>query len=172
MCMDRSNLSLSTRLFIQFTMLLPYSARLRRNNIRIVLASMSPRRQELMRMLLPDERTTRNAAASDDPAAATGSTGGPVPFRCVPSTFAEDLLHSDHADGASYACATSLAKAKEVWMRVQSDTDILIAADTVVLLDGEILEKPACTNKLNNGHFALTNVAYQLIMTHFTSNDG
>ena len=135
-------------------MLLPYSARLRRSGVRIVLASMSPRRQELMRLLFPDELPSAAAAAAAAAAAGSSadatavsapasSSGGPVPFRCVPSTFAEDLPHSAHASAASYACATSLAKAREVWARVRQDTDVLIAADTVVVRDGAILEKPA-----------------------------
>jgi predicted house-cleaning NTP pyrophosphatase (Maf/HAM1 superfamily) len=110
-------------------MLLPYSARLRAANVRIVLASLSPRRQELMSLLLP---------------AAPGVGGGPVPFKCVPSTFAEDLLHEAHDNAAHYACETSMAKAREVWARTADSCDVLIAADTVVALDGRILEKPAC----------------------------
>lgn len=103
-------------------------------------------------MLLPDEQTSSTtataavstpAAAASSSASSSSSTDGRVPFRCVPSTFAEDLPHSAHATAASYACATSLAKAREVWSRVKNETDVLIAADTVVVRDGTILEKPA-----------------------------
>ncbi len=104
-------------------------------------------------MLLPDEQTASAASSSSAAAdsisssaasAPPASSGGPVPFRSVPSTFAEDLPHSAHPTAASYACATSLAKAKEVWARVSKETDVLIAADTVVVRDGQILEKPGC----------------------------
>lgn len=112
-------------------MLLPYSARLRSSGVRIVLASTSPRRRELMALLLPYG----------------GAAAGGVPFTCVPSSFAEDLPHSAHESAASYALATCAAKAEEVWARVAADTDVLIAADTVVVRDGVILEKPQCQSR-------------------------
>lgn len=114
-------------------MLLPYSCRLRSSGVRIVLASTSPRRRELMALLLPSG------------GAAAGGRG--LPFACVPSSFAEDLPHSAHESAASYALATCAAKAEEVWARVAADTDVLIAADTVVVRDGVILEKPQCQSR-------------------------
>jgi predicted house-cleaning NTP pyrophosphatase (Maf/HAM1 superfamily) len=130
-------------------MLLPYSARLRQAQVRIVLASLSPRRKELMERIFPAEPASRAATAAGSLASTDGSamaavatSGGPVPFVCVPSTFPETLPHSDHVNAASYACATSLAKAKEVWEREGARTHILLAADTVVVRDGIILEKP------------------------------
>jgi len=122
-------------------MLLPYCARLRSSGVRIVLASTSPRRRDLMALLLPAAGGATSAAAS-----AAGSAGESVgvPFACVPSNFAEDLPHSAHASAASYAQATCGAKAAEVWSRVADRADVLIAADTVVVRDGVILEKPQC----------------------------
>lgn len=132
-------------------MLLPYSARLRAAGVQIVLASLSPRRKELMGLLLPPApRSAAEASAAGAASAAASSSSPaasaplPVPFACVPSTFAEDLSHALYPTAASYACATSLAKAREVWARVGAHSDLLIAADTVVTLDGKILEKPAC----------------------------
>jgi septum formation protein len=133
-------------------MLLPYSARLRATNVRIVLASTSPRRRELMALLFPPEPVASAPVSAAAAAGTSAASAAPValssaslsvPFRCVPSTFAEDLLHSDHASAASYACATSLAKAHEVWSRVRGEAHILLAADTVVVRDGVILEKPS-----------------------------
>ena len=130
-------------------MLLPYSARLRAANVQIVLASLSPRRKELMGLLLPpapsaSSATAAAASSSSSSTPAVAAAPLPVPFSCVPSSFAEDLSHAAYPTAASYACATSLAKAREVWARVGSHSDLLIAADTVVTLDGKILEKPAC----------------------------
>jgi len=120
-------------------MLLPYCARLRSSGVRIVLASTSPRRRDLMALLLP----AIGAAAGASAAGSAGESVG-VPFACVPSNFAEDLPHSAHASAASYAQATCAAKAAEVWSRVADRADVLIAADTVVVRDGVILEKPQC----------------------------
>jgi predicted house-cleaning NTP pyrophosphatase (Maf/HAM1 superfamily) len=122
-------------------MLLPYCARLRSSGVRIVLASTSPRRRDLMALLLP---AAGGAATTVTATVGSGAEAGGVPFVCVPSSFAEDLPHSAHATAASYAQATCGAKAAEVWARVAQDTDLLIAADTVVVRDGVILEKPQC----------------------------
>jgi septum formation protein len=98
-------------------MLLSYSARLRAREVRIVLASSSPRRQQLIALLLPS-----------------------VAILVRPSTFAEDLPHAAYTP-AEYAVATSRAKAVEVWAK--GEADVLISADTVVVRDEAILEKPA-----------------------------
>jgi len=140
-------------------MLLPYSTRLRAANVQIVLASTSPRRRELMGLLFPAERQSATAgtqaAAVPSVSSASSAASLSVPFRCVPSTFAEDLPHSSFPSAAAYACATSMAKAREVWARLHSSADsgsgspqhppchVLIAADTVVVRDGAILEKPS-----------------------------
>jgi len=101
-------------------MLLSAAASLASHGVDVVLASASPRRRALMQQLLPG-----------------------VGVRCVPSTFAEDLSHSEHESAASYALATAKAKSAEVWQRVKDETSIMIAADTVVVgKDGKILEKP------------------------------
>lgn len=98
-------------------MLLALCPHLSRSPLRVQLASGSPRRQQLMSLLLPG-----------------------VPFRSVASSFAEDLQHESFQDAADYASETSLQKAMDVWKR--NEADVLISADTVVLRDGKIMEKP------------------------------
>lgn len=77
---------------------------------RIVLASASPRRQELLTLL---------------------------GFKCevVPSTFAEDLPHGDHSP-ASYVRETARHKTLEVAQRIVDEGGkqpaLIIGADTVV----------------------------------------
>ncbi|KAG5652182.1 hypothetical protein H0H81_005981 [Sphagnurus paluster] len=107
---------------------------------RIVLASNSPRRQEILR------------------------TFGLVPD-IVPSTFAEDLPPDEFTDIHEYPVATATHKAVEVYERLVNDDpdnppDLVIAADTVVLshaqpvtsdvgysllpgMNQELLEKPS-----------------------------
>ncbi|KAL3135415.1 hypothetical protein ABBQ32_007597 [Trebouxia sp. C0010 RCD-2024] len=86
----------------------------------IVLASASPRRLELLQLV------------------------GIKP-RVISSTFDETLPKSGFRNGAEYAVATSRGKALEVAERMthnQEHADLIIGADTVVELDGDILEKP------------------------------
>lgn len=80
----------------------------------VVLASGSPRRRELLELMLP------------------------VPFRVEVSGFAEDLPKTD--DPAVYVAETARQKGLEVFRRCPDS--LVVAADTVVVLDGEILEKP------------------------------
>ncbi|KAH8377897.1 hypothetical protein KR093_007753 [Drosophila rubida] len=91
------------------------------SNYRIVLASGSPRRQELVQML------GLNA-------------------ELCPSTFAEDLNVADFKEFSDYIEATALGKAEEVFSRLSSTGDdkqlLVIAADTMVTLGKEIYGKP------------------------------
>jgi septum formation protein len=109
--------------------------------IRIVLASGSPRREEALTELL----------------------GGRQLFDVVVSRFEEKLPHADYATGAAYCLATAREKAKDVLEQLRDEyVDVgskekaprldgeekaketfVIAADTVVALGKEILEKPA-----------------------------
>ncbi|KAH8283568.1 hypothetical protein KR018_006576 [Drosophila ironensis] len=90
-------------------------------NYRIVLASGSPRRQELVKML------GLNA-------------------ELCPSTFEENLKVENYKDFSDYIEATALGKAEEVFERLSSQKDgrelIVIAADTMVTLGKEIYGKP------------------------------
>ncbi|XP_017024501.1 dTTP/UTP pyrophosphatase [Drosophila kikkawai] len=90
-------------------------------NYRIVLASGSPRRQELVKML------GLNA-------------------ELCPSTFEENLNLEDFKEFSDYIEATALGKAEEVFSRLSSSGDnknlVVIAADTMVTLGKEIYGKP------------------------------
>uniref|UniRef100_V5HQ25 Putative nucleic acid-binding protein asmtl n=1 Tax=Ixodes ricinus TaxID=34613 RepID=V5HQ25_IXORI len=92
---------------------------------RIILASASPRRREILRVL---------------------------GLRCqiVASSFKENLDKSRYAQPVDYALATAIGKAQSVAkaLREESTTvestpvDLVIGADTIVVQDGHILEKP------------------------------
>lgn len=84
---------------------------------RIVLASASPRRSELLRGL--------------------GLT-----VEVLPSSFEENLDKSAFANPGEYATQTATHKAFEVSRRTLQGTDLIIAADTVVELHAQVLEKP------------------------------
>ncbi|GAA97741.1 uncharacterized protein L969DRAFT_97445 [Mixia osmundae IAM 14324] len=93
---------------------------------RVILASASPRRSEILRQI------------------------GLAP-EIIPSTFSENLPHDSFADDelglGAYAVATASEKALEVYLRLVEQSpedapDLVIGADTVVLLDHAILEKP------------------------------
>lgn len=91
---------------------------------RVILASASPRRQDILASI------------------------GLRP-EIVPSTFEENLPKSEFKGPAAfeYPVQTSLRKALEVYERlveqdVDDPPDFIIAADTVVVKDEEILEKP------------------------------
>ena len=80
----------------------------------IVLASASPRRQELL----------RNAG---------------IPFEAQPANIPEDPLPGEGAK----ECAERLASEKALSTARQRPHDIVLGADTVVIVDGELLGKPA-----------------------------
>lgn len=87
-----------------------------------LLASASPRRRELLQLLR-------------------------LPFSVVTSGFAEDINKSGHTP-ASYVEATARGKCEAVLgtlpdVRADGKQDVVLCADTVVSIDGLILEKPA-----------------------------
>ncbi|XP_014747673.1 PREDICTED: N-acetylserotonin O-methyltransferase-like protein isoform X3 [Sturnus vulgaris] len=88
---------------------------------RVVLASASPRRQEIL-------------------------TNVGLRFEVVPSWFKETLEKSSFAAPYEYAVETAKQKALEVANRMhvkhQRTPDVVIGADTIVSVDGQILEKP------------------------------
>lgn len=90
--------------------------------IRLVLASSSPRRVELMRDNLG------------------------LNVEVCPSNFAEDLPKADFPDAKAYCKETARRKAEEVAARCcgagGGRAELVIAADTVVSLAGNVLEKP------------------------------
>lgn len=97
---------------------------------KIVLASGSPRRRELLAGLC--------GCSVTDPS-----------FLVVPSTFAEDLLVSDFPSPIEYVRETALLKCKEVYQRLGAShggrdqlRPLVISADTIVVVDGDVLNKP------------------------------
>ncbi|KAJ2065353.1 hypothetical protein GGI17_000405 [Coemansia sp. S146] len=91
-------------------------------NFRVVLASGSPRRKELLDRLN-------------------------LSYEVIPSNFAEDLDKSKFANAADYVISNAVIKAQEVYQRIKDQSDkpvLVIGADTVVVSSsGAILEKPA-----------------------------
>jgi septum formation protein len=79
----------------------------------LVLASSSPRRQELL----------RNAG---------------IPFEVQPAHIPENPLPGEGAR----ACAERLAREKALAIAEKRPTDVVLGADTVVVVDGQILGKP------------------------------
>lgn len=95
---------------------------------RIVLASQSPRRAEILQLM-------------------------GLSFQVRKSEFAEDLPKDKFGSAADYATATAREKALDVQRSLRDsksdknngiggEADVVIAADTIVVLDGDILEKP------------------------------
>src|SRR5580692_2475396 len=80
----------------------------------IVLASASPRRQELL----------RNAG---------------IPFEVQPADIPEDPLPGEPAK----ACAERLARGKALTVARRRPDEIVLGADTVVVVDGQLLGKPS-----------------------------
>ena len=83
------------------------------DHIQLVLASASPRRQELL----------RNAG---------------IPFTVCPSNIPEAPL----AGESPRECAERLAREKAVAVSRQHPANFVLGADTIVVVDGEILGKP------------------------------
>lgn len=100
-------------------MLCPYLEKL--NEMKIVLASGSPRRVDALK-------------------------GLKLKFDVVPSHFAENLDKSTFKTCGDYTVENAYQKAKEVWDRLSATAatapDVVIGADTVVILDEKIIEKP------------------------------
>jgi septum formation protein len=90
--------------------------------LKILLASQSPRRQQIFR---------ENLGITD--------------FLCIPSNFEENLDKSQCESPSEYVSKTSYQKAIDIIERkvdLGVDPDVIISADTIVVLDGAILEKP------------------------------
>ncbi len=85
--------------------------------LRLVLASVSPRRRELLGLL-------------------------GLPFEVVASGFDEEALAPAGLTPAEYVTRLAAGKASEVVARTDGDA-LVIGADTTVILDGATLNKPA-----------------------------
>ncbi|HEX8969332.1 MAG TPA: Maf family protein, partial [Chloroflexota bacterium] len=81
---------------------------------RLVLASASPRRQALLGLL-------------------------GLPWRVAPVEIDEDA----HLGGEPAVAALNVAMAKARAMRAAADDEVLLAADTLVVIDRDVLAKPA-----------------------------
>jgi septum formation protein len=94
------------------------------NGKKVILASGSPRRRELLTKL-------------------------GIEFECIPSRFPETLDKSQFQTPCDYVIENARQKGLEVVDRIKSEggrelPDLVISADTVVVtLDGQILEKPS-----------------------------
>ena len=84
---------------------------------RLILASTSPRRRELLGLL-------------------------GLPFEVVPSGYDEAALAPGSLTPPGYVTALARGKAEEVAARTEGDA-LVIGADTTVILDGDTLNKPA-----------------------------
>lgn len=82
----------------------------------LVLASTSPRRSEILRM-------------------------AGYMFEVIPSQFEEPGHSEGQSDPIFYAQEMALEKGKEVFERLEKER-VVLSADTVGLVDGEVLEKP------------------------------
>ena len=85
-------------------------------NHRIILASTSPRRIELIKQI-------------------------GIKAEIIPSDFEENLPKSSFPTPAGYVIATAKGKACEVFS--ENKDAVVIGADTVVVIDNKILEKPS-----------------------------
>lgn len=119
-------------------MIIQYLPHLASKNI--VLASASPRRLQLLQLI------------------------GMSP-KVVTSNFEENLPKTDYKSAAEYAIATSKGKALEVAKRLQDEhqsADLVIGSDTVVEIDGDVLEKPADANEAASMLNRLSNRQHQV----------
>ncbi|PXF49686.1 N-acetylserotonin O-methyltransferase-like protein [Gracilariopsis chorda] len=87
------------------------------NQRRIVLASQSPRRREILQLI-------------------------GLEFDSQASSFAEDLDKSSFESPNAYAQKTAEEKALDVWRKQNQAVHLVIGSDTIVVSDGKILEKP------------------------------
>lgn len=111
----------------------------------IVLASQSPRRAEILRLM-------------------------GLPFKVHKSSFAEDLKKDSFSTPNSYARATASEKARDVHRELRRGedgdsgaVDLVMGADTIVVLDGEILEKPGSEAEAMNMLRALSGRQHTVI---------
>ncbi|KNC98062.1 septum formation protein Maf, variant [Spizellomyces punctatus DAOM BR117] len=95
--------------------MLPAIAQLNTRNV--ILASGSPRRKEILERL-------------------------GVKFNINPSTFPEDLNKTIFSNPNNYVTRTALEKGLQVYQSLTNTNPLVISADTIIVLDDQILEKP------------------------------
>lgn len=106
---------------------LPYLKEINFNR-RVILASASPRRSELLKLM------------------------GLTSFEVIKSSFEENISHSLYSDNRDYCSATARQKGLDVIKELEKDSEyiisdelksiILFSADTIVDYGGKIFEKP------------------------------
>lgn len=125
------------------------------SNYKIVLASGSPRRKELLTLM------------------------GFPNFTVLTSSFAEDFDKTCFASPEQYCLATASKKVEEIALSLSATNapTLVIGADTIVEIDGRILEKPsddADSRRMlslmsNRGHFVHTAVVAYCNSMHLDS---
>jgi len=103
----------------------------------LILASASPRRQEMLRLL-------------------------GVPFQVYPAAVAETRLPGESPE----ALVSRLSRLKADWVAHRAE-GLILAADTVVVLDGRILGKPRDVNEARTMLLSLRD-RWHLVYTAFT----
>lgn len=98
---------------------------IKNGHVKIVLASLSPRRSEALKVML----------------------GGEQYFEVIGSEFDEKLPHSDYESALAYCLETAKMKAQDVCAKLKhtKQKTLVISADTVVAFKDHILEKPTST---------------------------
>jgi septum formation protein len=103
---------------------MPILKELNKVDRRIILASGSPRRRELLQLM------------------------GITKFDILKSDFDEDLDKSQYPTAQEYCLATAVCKAKDVVSKLEASSGlqrigtVLVGSDTIVEINGKILEKP------------------------------
>ena len=105
------------------------------DNMHYILASASPRRQELLTKIVED-------------------------FEVVVSDFDEDSI-SFNGDVEDYVKTLAKGKAQNVALKANKES-IIIAADTIVVIDGKILGKPKNENDAYNMLKLLSNKIHRV----------
>lgn len=127
----------------QYKMLAPIKHLLAKK--RIILASGSPRRQELVKSLVRNEHSFSIEYPNLNSIFHSLSKQG-VNAELCPSTFEENLNPADFKDFSKFIEATALGKAEEVYNRLKNGDNqeelLVIAADTMVTMGSEIYGKP------------------------------
>jgi septum formation protein len=102
------------------TTVLPHIGRLNGADLQVILASGSPRRKELISLM------------------------GITKFEVRVSSFAENLDKSLFSSPQEYCRATAIEKGNDVCkvLGLLPENTILVGADTIVSIDGSVLEKP------------------------------
>ncbi|KAJ3051268.1 hypothetical protein HK097_007753 [Rhizophlyctis rosea] len=105
---------------------------------RVILASGSPRRKEILERL-------------------------GLKFEVIASTFPENLDKTSFQTAAAYASENALQKAIEVYARLHDPDAFIISADTVVVLDNKILEKPSSELDARKTLHSLSNRSHTVV---------